>query len=413
MKMKRGLKTRGGFKASSTMRKVAKFSRRILKSDPVQAELKKTRRGMTAESILDKLTLGDLQGVASKAIPEVVRHVGMTVGSDKSRHRGAVIQDGAYGGIKSSSMIYKLHNRRKGTINDQRYRYVSNRNVRLTSALNKQNQVETALLLAGWRSTPTVINTDLPTPNNNYPVATLANFMGTLWSPTATASPYVNGAAIPNYLTFKLDLESIRVKTLISNASTASCILDVYEVIPKLDSAWSQALFFYEGAGTYSPTFCWKQGLEDIAYESGAGAGQYKAEVLNASPTQSLMFNTYFKIVKQTTIELPPGAVHVHNSFYELNAMLNAFRCFYTTGQLQGVTPTFMFNLRGVPINDISVASAIGISASAVDIEQEIDYTYVAPALSGTSVINNTAYPEITQSVQTGVETQTQTQTTG
>jgi hypothetical protein len=306
--MKRVLKTRGGFKSATTLRKVAAFSRRILKSDPVQAELKKTRRGMSAESILDKLSLGDLQGLAVKAVPALIKHVGKSVGSPSSRHRGgSLVQDGAYGGIKSSSSIYKLHNKRKSQLQDQQYMYYSDRNFRLASPLNQQSIAEASLLLGGWTGTA------LPGVSS-YPVATLNNFINNIYQPTTTASAQ---GAIPGISQFKIDMKHIKVKTMVSNAGTAACIVDLYECIPKHDTFYSTSGGGSQisNQGTCSPGNCWYIGLTDQSYKSTTGAGQGLPTILDQVPTASLMFNTYHSVHKRTTIELPAGAVHVHNSY--------------------------------------------------------------------------------------------------
>jgi len=397
--MKRGLKTRGGFKSASTLKRAGSFARRILKSDPVQAELKKTRRGMTAESILDKLTLGDLQGVASKAVPALINHVGKHVGSSSSRHRGAVIQDGAYGGIKSSSSIYKLHNKRKSQLQDQQYTYLANRYFRLNCAQNQQNCADANFLLGGWTGATLPVL-------GSYPMATLQNFMETLYQPTTTNPSGAVGAAIPTKLTFKLDLKSIRTKTQIANASTMGCIVTVYECIPKLDTTYTGGGSATYGLGDFSPFYAFSTGMQEQAFSTGF---QASALTLDVKPTSSLRFNTYWKVFKETIIELPPGAVHIHNSHYEINALLNYYRCTDTKGGLQGITPCMMYTLRGLPVNDSVTLTNVASSLAAVDITMDSDYRYSAPALSGQSMINNTIYPSVTIEREVGVPTAPQT----
>lgn len=70
-----------------------------------------------------------------------------------------------------------------------------------------------------------------------------------------------------------------------------------------------------------SPTECWQTAVSNSINLEDA----YSPFVLDAEPIKSLKFNTFWRVMKRTKIEMTSGSVHVHRGVSILNSVINYY----------------------------------------------------------------------------------------
>lgn len=162
---------------------------------------------------------------------------------------------------------------------------------------------------------------------------------------------------------YKLVLKQDTISYMIANASTGTIFLDLYDVMSRHD----------EAAGGTDPITMWDLGYKTTTapnYSSSFPAAGNIYEV-GAIPTTSYPFNSQFRIIKKTRVEMCPGQTHKHTVNNKGSRILDTDkiqRLISGLGQvnaslLAGLT-TFTFAVAsGCPVIDTAAGRAVTTGA--------------------------------------------------
>jgi len=367
-----------GFISSSKGKSAVKAAKKIASS---KSPLK------TAVELMAPVAVAELLRMASKLPAKTITTIGVGK-SNVPEGRREVRPAGSYGSMSHSHFLYKLHESRPYPASTLKYSFRANRSFNLGADQNKQGFEEVSCLFSNWGSTPLANG-------GSYPVYSIEDqVFAALYSPTASAG----AGPVPTRETSKVDIKRLDVVTTLVNDCNIPIYLDVYELVPKHDVAHRDlSPRIGRVAGAYSPLWCVAVGLDKTP-----GGSLTSFEELEVKPTASLMFNTFWKCVHQTSLEMLPGSTHKHTSVYELNLLLNNMRVSVTDGVLAGASPVFLFVTRGSPVASRTDASVVGVGASRALVTQEFLLHAVSPAISSEIIIENYSRPPVPEAQVVG-----------
>lgn len=161
----------------------------------------------------------------------------------------------------------------------------------------------------------------------------------------------------------KMLLESYDCEVSLANASATSCEFTIYDLIARKDCVT---------AATANPKTSWLQGISDEI----SGAGVTKYQQVGALPTQSDLFNQYWKIKKITKIELSPGGIHRHRTHMKPNRVIHEEYISNVAYAIKDVSSAFLIVQKGQPTHDSTTKTQIRLSPSSLDIVYSYSFNY-------------------------------------
>jgi len=207
---------------------------------------------------------------------------------------------------------------------------------------------------------------------------------------TPAARGQAGGSALSDSVA-RYVLQSIRSTHTIANQSNVPVLLKIYDIGCRRDT---QNVMDYTSPN--GNVFSWN-GSPGTAWDVGLNAGSdtvipppipYSSQY-GTVPTGSAVFNKYFKINKQTTIELAVGAIHRHVFSRTYNKLMDASVYGMTEGYgIVGITDFQLFVLCGTPVTLIgtvepTVGQDVGQTSSiakvAIITDTEAVYTFGSP----------------------------------
>lgn len=175
--------------------------------------------------------------------------------------------------------------------------------------------------------------------------------------------------------TQRLYIKKITADYLISNATSSNTFLRIYELMARRDfnainATGSQTLSegAYSSTPLWHPTGAFDQGIYDITTSSSNAATG-----LGASPFQSKLFTSNWKVMKCYNIELGSGRSHKHTTTYNLNTMISEDRVGKDVASrrcqiLGGITRAVMIVAYGAPVNSDANDANVSTAKSALNI---------------------------------------------
>lgn len=145
------------------------------------------------------------------------------------------------------------------------------------------------------------------------------------------------------------------------NASSSNSTVIIYDVINTKDCA---------SASNQTPGNAWLKGVDN----EGGSATDY--QVIGSEPTESILFNQFFKVSQRTRISLAPGEMHRHEVVYAPNKAIQGEYASYTTYGLKGLTFWTLIVHYGMPAHDSTTKTAVTIDISSLDIVVKTSYDY-------------------------------------
>lgn len=139
-------------------------------------------------------------------------------------------------------------------------------------------------------------------------------------------------------------LESFTSEFLMTNSSLATQYIDIYDVIRKRDTQYAAGDLAQNP--TIDPHNAWKYGVSD---QSAAPPDLAAYQNINSLPTDSRLFNDYFKVVKRTHIGLVAGATHRHHVVHKMNKLIDTEVLNKAYGDLAGYTTYTLVVINGQP----------------------------------------------------------------
>lgn len=207
-----------------------------------------------------------------------------------------------------------------------------------------------------------------PVPRQNGSLSTQLNMLQGI-----APSDSINQSGTANI--FFKDCENIMT---ITNGQSSAVYIDLYEVVAKHDFApmpGNQLLFGDNYALVYSPGNMWQVDLVqnyNLPYNvpTATTGGLLTALNTGCQPTDSILFNNYWKVDFHTTISLSAYSTHIHKSVYGLNRIINQVR-YQNASLIQGVTRSILLVIRG-----LAAVYGTGTDSAASEIVVTNDITY-------------------------------------
>jgi len=122
----------------------------------------------------------------------------------------------------------------------------------------------------------------------------------------------------------------------LTNASSETCCVEVYDLVSKVTNATM-----------LDPETLWDNGLANTSGNSAVKTRLHPYEV----PTSSPQFNNAWRILRKTKLEMGPGRSHEHEFVAILNRVYDTEK-FQNFSMIKGVTCRTMFVVRGVAVDD-------------------------------------------------------------
>lgn len=177
------------------------------------------------------------------------------------------------------------------------------------------------------------------------------DFINPLFNLQQTPSPASN-------LTRNILLERVQANVVYTNALSASCTIDLYDIACKQDNDITNALQ------------AWRVGL---AMETTSSTPD---QMLGTKLWMSMKFKQFFKVLRCTHVNLAAGASHRHNISLSPNYLMNEQRC-QENINYKGLTYTTIAIVKGVPVCDDEVTPRL-VSTAPIQIDEvwEINHKF-------------------------------------
>ena len=175
-------------------------------------------------------------------------------------------------------------------------------------------------------------------------------------------------------------LEASTSEFLVTNSSLATQYVDIYDIVRKRDTQYSDVSGGVPNNPTLDPVNAWKWGVSDQIISAGDDLTAWQN--VTSLPTDSRLFNNYFRVVKRTRVGLVAGATHRHRVHMGCNQLLDKETLNRAYGDLRGITTYTMMVINGQPTSIPSVEGdpTVTTAQTQLDVVYSIraKYTWVA-----------------------------------
>lgn len=169
---------------------------------------------------------------------------------------------------------------------------------------------------------------------------------------------------------FQYVLESTTAELLMTNSSLATQYVDIYDIVRKRDQGNTDA--------TKSPWHAWQYGVSD---QTATAPDLTAFNNINSLPTDSRLFNDYFRVIKRTHIGLVAGGTHRHHVTLKCNKLIDSEVLNRASGDLAGIAVYTLLVINGQPASILqeSGPAIVTTATTALDVVQAIrmKYTFV------------------------------------
>lgn len=156
-------------------------------------------------------------------------------------------------------------------------------------------------------------------------------------------------------------LERLESKITYTNASSASAVLDIYQISCKADNDLISALA------------AWQDG---ITMETTLPAGTPPWAVLGIKPWHSQRFKEFFQVSKHYTVNMCAGSSHQHTTLLSPNVILKEQRI-RENNSYAGLTQFVLAVVKGVPVcDDADLPRLVSTAPIKIDIVAETNTKY-------------------------------------
>jgi len=164
-----------------------------------------------------------------------------------------------------------------------------------------------------------------------------------------------NCAATNYSQTNRVALTGYETDLVYTNQQNAPLELEIYDVVPRRDLAVIAEWRSSDRAGipftvnlSPEPTFYWEGGEQVAGSTDIGGLSSNSAKYYGAKPTDSSLFNQYWKVCKKTVVELGVGCTHRHQVNRKMSFMLDSAITFNDTmDMIAGLSFSTMVVIRG------------------------------------------------------------------
>ena len=332
-----------------------KYIRRS-KYGPAVSMAEKAADLLRSQQSYDDMSMATLRA-ASYAINLIKRQApGKTLPVFSGNNRKVVIPTVSTGTVSTSVYGYKYNDRsiprKMGDVNAE---IKKNSRYGLASLANQQGVFDIPLLACS----------PLASGTNNYTSVTYQDAFDTVFNVPGTnpVVPLTTSSIDQN----RIALDRFESTLKIVNETTTGSPVEVtiYDLLPKRDVPKATYSSRTDATGLQSPSDTWESGMTNAIYVEDVQS----PTVLGTLPTNNLKFNTFWKVMKRTKIELSGGSSHIHRGCSVLNSLFNHYDYSEVLGLRSMLCPTVMLVISGLPSgNGTDLAEAASISVSTENI---------------------------------------------
>ena len=322
------------------------------------------------KKMLQEDTLGGLATVVAKFATQAKTPIGADgLSLLPTSLRDVSIPASAVGDVTGSANAYVFRPPRKrapeGAVG---YNAITKKLIEMTSAVNTQGTFAIDVLdMAPVQSNPA--------DSTKYSNMTVKNFFD-----------YYQQTSLESGETLRLEQTSIHLKSvtnelMLTNNGTDVALVDIYEVIPKFDLGDTVYANETRATGYMCPRYAFATGLSTDTMEVEDAFNQAK---VGAKPSQSILFQRCWKVIKHVRVNLTAGSVHRHKSIISVNKtipyqeMANAA----SSGlKKSGYMSSYLLVAKGAPSSS-NLATALDVTALC-----NMEATYDAYAAEQSKVI--------------------------
>lgn len=228
--------------------------------------------------------------------------------------------------------------------------------------------------------------------NSRYSISSTANTQAVIDFPLLSCTPIADSTGTQNYtsVTFqdafdtvfnvagdqpaitipassidqnRIALDRFESTMKIQNEGTGPVEITIYDLMPKRDVPRATYVSRLTATGLQSPTNTWTTGLTNAVYTDD----NMTPSVVGTIPTTNLKFNTFWKVMKRTKIELSGGSSHIHRGCNILNTLFNHYDYSEVLGLRAMLCPTIMLVFSGLPSGaELAESATLAVSTENV-----------------------------------------------
>lgn len=170
-------------------------------------------------------------------------------------------------------------------------------------------------------------------------------------------------AALSGFQIYKeLYIERLKAEIAFTNASSSNSTIIIYDIISRSDCSVA--------GKNSSPGAAWSYGVDS----EGGSSTDYK--VIGSLPSDSVMFNKFYKISNMTRINMAPGQLHRHEVTYTPNRKVQGFWPDAAPYCLGGLTCWTLIVHYGQPAHDSTTTTSVTVDVSSLDVVRKTNWNY-------------------------------------
>jgi len=206
----------------------------------------------------------------------------------------------------------------------------------------------------------------------------------------------VNTQSAPGLGLQRAVIKGVVTEFIVTNSTNMPIELDIYSIVCKRDLV-QPTLSFVEAATGYtytavnSPDAYWATGLNaQQGFDPASLPQPQPFQMLTSKPTDSHLFNDFFKITKTSRVMLAAASSHKHIVNISVNKYIDECLANNQIGALKGFTTFTMFCGAGFPLA-LAETGAVTTNAAAVNVVRStrVKYNWVSDT-SYTSTFSTT-----------------------
>ncbi len=325
-----------------------KFAKTTTKVAKAGFDIAKEAKLIENQQMFETLSMPALN-TAVRAI-ELLRRSssGRTLPVFSGSNRKVVIPTVATGTVSTSVYGYKYNEkgipRKVGDVNSV---VRKNSQYSVNSAANSQGVLDVPLLACSTLNEGT----------DNYTSVTFEEAFETVFNVDSTTPSIALTSSAKDQNRIALDRFESTLKLV--NAGEVPMEVTIYDLLPKRDVPKATYSSRSYAIGLQSPVNTWLTGMTNAIDVEDTQT----PNVLGTLPTNNLKFNTFWKVMKRTKLELSAGASHVHRGSNILNTLFNYYDYSEVLGLRAMLCPTIMLVFNGLP-NATQLAEPVVLSYS-------------------------------------------------
>lgn len=313
--------------------------------------VKKEAEIMEAQKLVNDLGMPQLVSLIKGVALTKAARPGKVLPVFAGANRKTVIPTVANGTVSTSTYAYKYNDKaipkKTGDINQVVRKNTLYGNI--TSPINQQSRADIPLLSCS----------EISSGGSNYTSCTYQALFNTAFnvggaSPTIPLSP---SARDQN----RVILDRFESTTTVVNPGDAPVEVTIYDLQPKRDlpvATYSSTMY---ASGLQSPSNTWDTGISNAVDVEDTTT----SSVIGTVPTSVLKFNTFWKVMKRTKVEMTAGSTHIHRCASIFNVVFNYYDWSEVLGCRAMLCPTQLIVWKGMPTSgDLAASATINVATN-------------------------------------------------